>query len=218
MKFIVSIGGFLDAHSGAVAAVATAVIAAFTGVLGLATRRIYKHSAASERAYVKMSHRTGLRWGPGLEIDREHNEVRVVIQVKNSGRTPADVSNTMLYWLVLPKGQCPPAVPNYPPPENAEEPTTAFLVADDSFFYWKTFDGISDDHLEKIAAGDETLWIYGYVDYSDKFMQRHRGGYARVYNPTLDTGPIDTRNNLVFVNQDGYNYDRPRKKGEGRDW
>ena len=57
---------------------------------------------------------------------------------------------------------------------------------------------------------------HGYVDYIDQFGQRHRGGYARVYDPRLDTEP--SRNNLLFITQKGYNYDRLRKRGEGSDW
>ncbi len=56
--------------------------------------------------------------------------------------------------------------------------------------------------------------LIGYVDYLDKFGGRHRGGYARKFAPELD----GTDNNLIFVDQTGYNYDRSRKKGEGNDW
>lgn len=45
-----------------------------------------------------------------------------------------------------------------------------------------------------------------------------RGGYARQYDPRRDDPANENRNNLIFVTQRGYNYDRPRKKGEGNDW
>jgi hypothetical protein len=51
------------------------------------------------------------------------------------------------------------------------------------------------------------------VDYIDAFGERHRGGYARIYDPQPGVP-----NNLGFVAQDGYNYDRLRDEGEGRDW
>jgi GTP-binding protein EngB required for normal cell division len=35
---------------------------------------------------------------------------------------------------------------------------------------------------------------------------------------TLDEKAYRARNNLVFVDQPGYNYDRERKQGEGEDW
>lgn len=189
MSVVASVGGFLDAH-------ASAVIALFTLALFLATWRIYRHSVVSERAYVTISHRS-----PGLVIDRGRNEI--TIEVKNSGRTPAHVSDVFLCWLALPKGQKPPSKPQYPPPPRPVEPTTAFLVANDLFLVWRTFDDICGDHLDKIASGDETLWIYGYVDYTDASGQRHRGGYGRQYAPGR------TENNLIFMTRSGYNYDRP---------
>ena len=121
------------------------VLTVFTGLLWRTTHLISKHTMAAERAYVKMSHRSP----PGLTIDINSNEVWVVIEIKNSGRTPADVTNVLLSWLVLLKGQSPPAVPNYPPPENTGALTTAFLVANDSVRTWRKFDDISGDHLAK---------------------------------------------------------------------
>jgi hypothetical protein len=59
------------------------------------------------------------------------------------------------------------------------------------------------------------LYVVGYIDV---FGGHHRGGYARVYDPALETGPVGKRNNLAFVTDRAYNYDRPRRKGEGDDW
>ncbi len=208
MTLTTSVGSFLDAHATTVVAIATIVIAVFTCFLFVATRRIYKHSAVSERAYVKMSHLSGPEFGEGLAIDRDRKEARIVIKVRNSGQTPANVTNVDICWLVVPKGQAAPNIPNYPPPEKTDGTTTGFLVENDSFLVWKTFDGISGDHFDRIDTGDERLWIYGYVDYIDVFEQWHRGGYARQYDP----GRAD--NNLIFVTQSGYNYDRPLRKRE----
>ena len=60
------------------------------------------------------------------------------------------------------------------------------------------------------GEGDE-LWLYGFVDYTDEFGQSHRGGYARVYIPEKDDPsiPVEKRNNLSFVSEPGWNYDRP---------
>ena len=52
----------------------------------------------------------------------------------------------------------------------------------------------------------------GYVDYIDIFNRRRRTGYARIYNPGK------AGNNLSFFKTAGYNYDRPREEGEGKDW
>ena len=208
MTLTTSVGSFFDAHATTVVALATAVIAIFTVLLFVATRRIYKHSAVSERAYVKLSHLSGPEFGEGLTINRDRKEARIVIEVKNFGRTPADVINVALCWRVMPEGQAAPIIPQYPKPENAVGPTAGFLVTNDLFLVWKTFDGISDDQFDKINTGDERLWIYGYVDYIDVFGQWHRGGFARQYDPGR------AGNNLIFVGQSGYNSDRPLKKRE----
>ena len=47
--------------------------------------------------------------------------------------------------------------------------------------------------------------VIGYVDYIDKFGQKHRSGYARQYDPGVELGG----NNLPFVRKAGYNYDQP---------
>jgi hypothetical protein len=98
---------------------------------------------------------------------------------------------------------------------------------------------IFHNHLFQVAGiedlkASESLKLYaiGYVDYIDKFGERHRSGYAHVYNPSLDnfnywsedTDPTTAakawaeRLNLSFVTQPNYSYDRKRKKGEGKDW
>ncbi len=68
------------------------------------------------------------------------------------------------------------------------------------------------------------LFIVGFVDYRDKFGTRHRGGYARKYAIAKDDRcSYDSdeaflkRNNLIIVTESGYNYDRPRRRGEGNE-
>jgi hypothetical protein len=72
----------------------------------------------------------------------------------------------------------------------------------------------------KISRPDPThvLYAVGYVDYTDAFGRRYRPGYARQYKPKRDIwNPVvyptsesyHGRSNLVFVTQEGYNYDRP---------
>ena len=56
-------------------------------------------------------------------------------------------------------------------------------------------------------------------------LTQHRGGFGRVYRPDQDVRSnfaseedFAKRLNLFFFDTDGYNYDRPRKEGEGKDW
>lgn len=88
------------------------------------------------------------------------------------------------------------------------------------------------------------LFVIGYVDYIDRFRVRRRAGYARVYDMWSDSkARVETemgisgvsgsvpqalreefnrryasRNNLLFLTQPGYNYDRKREEDEGNDW
>lgn len=58
------------------------------------------------------------------------------------------------------------------------------------------------------------------------FEKRHRFGFARGYGYEVSDKRKDyesdqefqERNNLVFVAKPGFNYDHPRKPGEGDDW
>jgi hypothetical protein len=73
---------------------------------------------------------------------------------------------------------------------------------------------VPGDGFKRIDEGQAILYIIGYVDYIDAFDRHWRGGYPRVYDPVRN----GTDNNLTFVPAAGYNYDRARKPGEGRDW
>lgn len=139
------------------------------------------------------------------------------VQVTNCGSTPARVTDVRLRFLSLPVAERLPAVPDY-----GAQPKAAphfFLVGNDHFFHT---DWVNIGATAKAAKdGAVQMWVLGYVDYIDTFGQRHRSGYARVYNHTLDVGrcaPGELRTNLEFVTQDSYNYDRPRERGEGNDW
>jgi len=171
----------------------------------------------SERAFVKMSHPA-----PGIAREPSTGRFRFKIGIKNFGRTPATISDVLLNRLVLPKGS---ALPGEPPYERQDGPIPkAFLVADEEMFYERNY---QITPAEMIAVNDHhyDLYLIGYVDYIDQFGKRHRNGYARVYQPTVDNrgsygtdAEFDARNNLLFVTHGGYNYDRPRKKGEGNVW
>jgi len=74
-------------------------------------------------------------------------------------------------------------------------------------------------HRPKIMEGKMKVWAYGFVDYSDRLGKKHRSGYGRRYSHMVDTKPqglseekFAKRNNLLFMNEQGYNYDRERKK------
>lgn len=160
----------------------------------------------AERAYVKMSHAQ-----PGINFQDGGGAFVVVIGVKNFGRTPAYVTDALIKHLILPITEPLPNFPDYKRTERDRTPVKGFLVTNDEIFLRLLFP-FGQEHILPISTNSERLYLYGFVDYIDQFGQRHRGGYARVYN---NDSPA---NNLDVVSQDRYNYDRPRKKGEGNDW
>lgn len=209
----------------------------FTGVSAYAawqTWKVYRalHVAniVVQRAYVDLSHAS-----PGLELDPSP---LVKIGIKNHGNTPATVT---AYNITLVNAIGPlPAVPDYD--ERLTERVGAVVNPKETIY---------DDARPHRLGGaldmgtqNMKVWVIGYVDYIDKFKARHRAGYARVYDPSIDDkdskaykypGAIGAavardlggenvnwrrykkRNNLPFVTQAGYNYDRPRLPHEGND-
>jgi hypothetical protein len=142
-------------------------------------------------------------------------QLSVQISVKNFGTTPAKVTDILMKPIVLPNNQSLPKRPDYARVWGPILPQ-AFLVAQEEFFYDVAFN-ISPEQMAAVNnAFTHTLYLIGYVDYIDQFGQRHRGGYARMYKPL--TGLLQHQDNLIYVVQEGYNYDRRRTRGEGEDW
>ena len=163
---------------------------------------------SAERAYVKMSHNL-----PGLHIEKENNLFEITIEIKNHGRTPTTVTDVVIDAKLLENG----VLLQKPFPfrqENREAVPSAFLVTQEAFTITKCFP-LRGDNMKDTMFFAKKLWIFGHVDYIDTFGNRYRGGYVRTYNPHLDDGK---KNNLVYMNEDQYNYDRQRKNGEGNDW
>jgi len=173
----------------------------------------------SARAYVKMSHIP-----PGLNIEKSDGSFWITEQIKNFGRTPATITDVVLTFRLLAKDKMLPKVPEYQE-KSERQPRQAFLAREEEFFFSTAPEQMSAEDMHNIGIGTHKFYALGYVDYIDHFGGRHRAGYARVYNPELDNRSFygsayeefAKRNNLVFVSQEGYNYDRPRKEGEGKD-
>jgi hypothetical protein len=211
-------------------AVITAFLAFFTYWLWRSTKdlvdRTEKTSSTIERAYVKVSPSS-----PGIGAGIEKGVLityGINLEIKNYGHTPARITDLIVLSKFLKDGE---SLPNDPDYKSAQKYTFpgAFLVKEDHFFYLFSDQAnrqaiASLDH-SKIKNGGGQYFIYGYVDYIDMFGQRHRGGFARVYEPRIDRRDIYSsdedfagRCNLVFMAQRGYNYDSLRKRGEGNDW
>ena len=123
------------------------------------------------------------------------------------------------------------AFDDLPPPGSyilppGHQQTRVYLVTQDKFNHYVPFTGLDPDALMAVMEDEERkLWLYGYVDYRDRFGTRHRGGYMRRYERFDRTAAPDALghlperyNNLVFDPTPGFNYDRERERGEGNDW
>ncbi len=191
-----------EANDDLVVALATIFIAGFTGVLWLDAGQGRDHFRAAERAYITASHKKA------LIIDEYKGSICVPIEIKNNGQTPARVSDVFITFAIENK---PTALP-CPPPDHAA--VSHFLVRNATFITNPRLSEFSCFDCLAIRDGRKAFWLYGYVDYMDRFKGRHRAGYLRRYEPNLD----GTSNNLVFENVPALNDDRPRKPGEGNDW
>jgi hypothetical protein len=207
---------FLDKHNGGITALFTFVLAVSTIFLWRSTREAAiaanaaaQHTRTVERAYVKLSHTP-----PGFHTENAEGEFSVQVSVKNFGATPAKVTDILVKPIVLPNNQPLPKRPDYS--RAWGQIPQAFLVAQEEFFYDVVFRFPADQMASVSNAFTHTLYLIGYVDYIDQFGQRHRGGYARMYKPL--TVLLQNQNNLFYIVQEGYNYDRLRKRGEGEDW
>lgn len=174
----------------------------------------------ASRAYVKMSH-----YSPGIEFIPNMGAIHLfgAIRIKNFGHTPAHVTDVYIGSLITPVDEGLPAIPEYPPIEGREI-SAAFLVADDEFIHRFDF-APAPTETEAIRDGTADLYIIGYVDYRDRFGDRHRGSYARIYDLGIDDRDqypndemFEARNNLTIVSAPRYNDDRLRTPDEGVDW
>jgi len=218
----------VERYNDAIAAGAAVVIAIFTFTLWRATTQLWRAAdrqidvaktaagaarnsasaalrqadtlTSAERAYVKMSPKGDFEpAGAG--------RIKLTIEVKNFGRTPAYVTDLIVNVMQRDVGAPLPDLPNYQSDENRAR-VSAFLVTNEPFFNHTVFE--DDGAITGARNGTRAVWIEGYVDYVDIFGQRHRGGFARAVDRSAE--------GFVFIASMAYNYDRTRETGEGNDW
>jgi hypothetical protein len=198
-----------------------------------AAREALALSNLKERAYIDLSHHP-----PGLVVDLftmtgadniPRKAVRVTIGAQNRGNTRG-VLTTRLVQLLF-RDQPLPTDPPYD--KTLAEVLRIPMMPGDTInktFVWQ----VPEETLTQVALNSGELYVIGFVDYLDEFGGRHRSGYGRVYSPrererTLfyreEAGliqhvddPATAQNNLPFVAEMNYNYDRPRRQDEGNDW
>lgn len=199
--------GYIQIGVGAAAALIGTLAAIFAGWAAFAASQAAKAVIQSERAVVKMSHANGL----SLEAT---GRAVITIHVKNWGRTPADVIGVNIGGDVLPSGDQLPAIPPYAA-NVGRRFGRAFLVASDEYWLRDHVLNVDREAVPQIESGQLILYLFGYVDYVDRMTgEIHRGGWGRRYHPGRPPG----RNNLAFIDDAGYLYDRPRLPSEDGDW
>jgi hypothetical protein len=226
---------FSDSGANWVIATLTMVLSVIGVLQWWTTRTTNKHYVVIERAYLTLSHSPpGIKFSDDVIALVDDEQIRnpaqnatVRIGIKNYGNTPASVSR-ILVQVIFTDEQLPPT-PQYD--ETFAKDIRVSVVKTETVFTRHNWP-VDFSAIEKTKAGTIRLYVVGYVDYRDQFGERHRSGYARVFEPSIDQPDsywkesdrsfdhkaFDERNNLPFVTQSGYNYDRKRKRGEGDDW
>ena len=200
---VISFLDFADRNDKAITALSTLVIAIFTVTLWNATAGLLNHGREVERAYVKLSHANDLRL-------QGNGHLAVRMEIKNWGRTPAQITDMVIGCDIRTSRVPLPEHPPYPG-RVGKNVVHAFLVAGEGFFVTNPIKRVfTDEERLSIERGTQVLTLMGYVEYRDKFDRTHRAGYARTYLPhrpgdLMNVLPAD---NLVFVTQENYNYDR----------
>lgn len=160
-------------------------------------------SMTTERAYVRIGHKL-----PGVEHAHVNNYFQVNFEIKNRGRTPANVTDVMTNACRLDYGVGLPS-PFVYRQETRESFPNAFLVTDEAFELTRSFP--AGNKANGPIPNDKQLWVYGHVDYIDVFGKRWRSGYARKFIDRIGE-------NLVYNTEQQDNFDRERMPGDGIDW
>lgn len=130
----------------------------------------------TERAYVKMSHVS-----PGAMFDTA--KLSVQVQIKNGGRTPAQVTDLLLKFTTSPL----PIRPDYTKEEGAPASQEWYLRAGDKVFVTVSFD-VTPQDVQAVRGGRLPLFVFGYVDYEDVFGVRHRRATLAFTNEPVTSG------------------------------
>jgi hypothetical protein len=216
---IVSVGRWIETHSDFVSAAATIAIAAFTLTLWWATRRLWKVSQeqsrdmktsldialktanaaqksaevaeialhVAERAYLSISN-FELRH---FKID---DNVEIIYQIKNVGRTPAKIIKSLTIVDIFDKPI--PIIPNYINNNIIQGPKRTFLQPGEAgSMYGVTKYSITQEHFNRIHNENSFIFVWGNIIYSDVFNNYFIKGFGAKL--TMSTG---------FAMMDGYNY------------
>lgn len=150
-------------HAEAWTALATIFLAFITVGLVILGFEQSKTSRAELRAYVKMSHTS-----PGFTFDAAGPVTQ--IEVRNNGRTPANVSYVLIKLEVFHPSETLPVEPNYDGGTIIPS-SSAFLVANSKFFVPALSRMSSDDVIALHRQAGRRAVIYGYGQASGRVRE-----------------------------------------------
>jgi hypothetical protein len=110
-----------------------------------------------------------------------HTVATIHMRVKNMGRTPARVTNAAMTLSLRPTDEPLPEKPQYPK-LSSDRALKAFLVTGAEAFTGDTLTLSPDDMKAIRETKTKTIYAIGYVDYIDRFKERHRSGAGYVYS------------------------------------
>lgn len=146
----------------------------FNGIIAVCTvilAAIGLWQAAIARAVARRQLRAYVSVTPlGLHRLEAGNRPQIECIVRNHGLTPAFNIRHYFSMAILPANT--PVPPELPPPtQNIETDHTIFPGTSKAWFNYEHDVRASD--VASIMSGDNTLWIWGKVEYRDAFRQKH---------------------------------------------
>ena len=166
-------------------------------------QQMHRTTKRVERAYVTISHRHPFD-GEGALSFREPGAVWGAVEIKNEGRTPADILGGVVYIELAEEGG----------PSNSTMPSghyvtipPAFLVPRGYLRLQSLIFGFTDEQMARVNGQPNTteptlgMWLAGFVIYRDRFGDEYCGGYGRRWDRNV--------RDLVFdATTAALNYDR----------
>jgi hypothetical protein len=185
----------------------TAVLAVFTAVLAFSTIALWwvtrTMADTSKRALLDLERPIvyGGVSDPGLKLDASGlKRAHLELSIYNHGRTIARLRRIEWNVRLAPKGSIAPPID--PAKLGGRElPAGTVCVSGDPFGESENlFAKWNLDDVGKIASGELSVWVVGFVRYDDIFDRHHISGFTQVFDP------IGER----FVRRGGdlYNYER----------
>lgn len=188
----------------------TAVLAVFTAVLAFSTIALWWVTRAmadtSKRALLDLE-RPIVYGGvsePGLAVEgSDLKRSQLELSIYNHGRTMARLRRIEWDVRLAPKGSIAPPI-NPAAVGGRELPPGTVCVSGDPFGESENLFAKWDmDTVGKIASGELSVWIIGFVRYDDVFQRHHISGFTQVFDP------IGGR--FVRRGSEVYNYERTER-------